>query len=81
LVNGCDIVVATNSFRARESVAYRRMRDSVLLYRLALGQARQDDLIRALSQQPIFRGPNPVEKRKLLRDLWIDLSPPRLRNR
>lgn len=66
---------------SREAVAYRRMRDSVLLYRLALGQARQDDLIRALSQQPVFRDSDPKDRRKLIRDLWTDLSPPRLRPR
>ncbi|UGX89716.1 DEAD/DEAH box helicase (plasmid) [Bradyrhizobium barranii subsp. barranii] len=66
---------------SRESVAYRRMRDSVLLYRLALGQARQDDLIRALSQQPAFRDSDLKDRRQLVRDLWIDLSPPRLRPR
>lgn len=64
---------------SREAVAYRRMRDSVLLYRLALGQARQDDLIRALSQQPIFKDAGQAEQRKIIRELWIDLSPPRLR--
>ncbi|WP_315813848.1 helicase-related protein [Bradyrhizobium sp. SZCCHNR2028] len=62
---------------SREAVAYRRMRDSVLLYRLALGQARQDDLIRALSQQPVFRDADPNDRRQLIRDLWIDLSPPK----
>jgi hypothetical protein len=64
---------------SRESVAYRRMRDSVLLYRLALGQARQDDLLRALSQQPVFRDSDPKDHRKLIRELWIDLSPPKQR--
>ncbi|WP_316226743.1 helicase-related protein [Bradyrhizobium sp. SZCCHNS3052] len=62
---------------SREAVAYRRMRDSVLLYRLALGQARQDDLIRALSQQTLFRESDPEQRRRLIRELWIDLSPPK----
>lgn len=64
---------------SRESIIYRRMRDSVLLYRLALGQARQDDLIRALGQQPVFKEADPNSRRKLIRDLWIDLSPPRIK--
>lgn len=62
---------------SKEAVAYRRMRDSVLLYRLSMGQARQDDLVRALNGQPIFQNASELDKRMLVKDLWIDLSAPR----
>ncbi|MEQ1878031.1 MAG: helicase-related protein, partial [Bdellovibrionia bacterium] len=61
---------------SKEAVAYRRMRDSVLLYRLALGHARQEDLVRALGSNDVFSSMENSNTRKLVRELWIDLSAP-----
>jgi hypothetical protein len=61
---------------AKEALLYRKMRESVLLYRLTLGQARQQDLIDAIKRN-LNEGGLADEKRidEIVRGLWIDLSP------
>jgi hypothetical protein len=60
---------------SKEAVQYRKMRDSVLLYRLALGQARQEDLIAAIERGFEEAGIDERKRRELIRKLWIDLGP------
>lgn len=51
---------------SRDSVSYERLIKILSLYRLTLGQARQEELLRYLFQQ---------EGRDKLQELFINLSP------
>jgi hypothetical protein len=60
---------------SKEALLYRRMRESILLYRLTLGQARQEDLISAIDRNLRIRGSDERGRQEIVRKLWIDLGP------
>lgn len=62
---------------SREAVEYRRLRESVLMYRLLLGASQQEDTLKAVRRSiPDHILRDDLQLKKLLRDYWIDLRPP-----
>ena len=63
---------------SREAVDYRRLRESVVMYRLLLGAGQQDDMLKALRRViPEHIRKDEKALRTLLKQYWIDLRPPR----
>lgn len=61
---------------SREAVEYRRLKESVLMYRLVLGAPQQEDAIKALRRTiPTEKLGDETELRRLLSKFWIDLRP------
>lgn len=63
---------------SKEAVEYRRLRESVVMYRLLLGASQQDDMMKALRRViPEHIRKDEDALRRLLKKYWIDLRPPK----